>query len=81
MPSAGASAAIASAAWASAAGVSAESTTSSVGSTRRRNPRSPSPPYSSSAMWKLEPPKPNELTPARRGCASVRTQGRARVLR
>ena len=40
-----------------------------------------SPVYSSTARWKLDPPKPNELTPARRGWSSLRTQGRVSVFR
>ena len=66
---------------ASAAGVAAPNTKSSVSTARRRSAGAASPVYSSSAMWKLLPPKPNELTPARRGWASPRTQGRARVPR
>ncbi len=69
------------AAFASASGVGAPSTKSSVGDTRRRKALVPSPTYSSTAMWKFDPPKPKELMPARRGWSSGRTQGRARVLR
>ena len=36
---------------------------------------------SSTARWKLEPPKPKLLTPARRGWSLPRTQGRASVFR
>jgi hypothetical protein len=32
-------------------------------------------------MWKLLPPKPNELTDARRGWSLPRTHGRASVFR
>ncbi len=39
------------------------------------------PRYSSSVTWKLLPPKPNELTAARRGAPAGAIHGRVRVLR
>ncbi len=66
---------------ASAALLSAASTTSSVLAVRRSAARL-GPTYSSSATWKLEPPNPKALTPARRGCTLVsRIQGRVSVAR
>ncbi len=54
---------------------------SSSTSTVRRRSRSTSGPASSTVRWKLEPPKPKELTPARRRWSLPRIQGLARVLR
>ena len=51
----------------SAAFVSAPSNTNSEGDCHQRAGFAAGPVYSSSATWKLVPPKPNELMEARRG--------------
>ena len=61
-----AAARISAARFSRSAAEAALSTTSSVGRARRRLARC-FPRYSSSVTWKLLPPKPNELTAARRG--------------
>ncbi len=66
MPGARASFATERTAAASALALVACSRTSSAPPTGTRGAR-PSPVCSSSATWKFEPPKPNELTEARRG--------------
>ncbi len=56
-----------------------------MGRARRRfdrsRPRPASPVYSSSVMWKFVPPKPNELTAARRGVLPSLIHGLAWVFR
>ena len=80
-PASRARAAVASHFAASPAGVASESSTSSVGAVRSRHARAPGPTYSSSATWKLLPPKPKLDTDARRGCDASRIHGRLCVLR
>ena len=65
---------------ATSAAVAPVRTTSSLSSARTRYAAFAGPSYSSSAMWKFEPPKPNELTDARRGWFAGRAHGRARVV-
>ena len=62
-----------------AASSAADRTTSSEGRARVRAGRVPGPLYSSIVTWKLEPPKPKELTEARRGWSPPRIHGRGRV--
>ena len=59
--------------------MSAEKTRSSAVGRSARSGRRAGPTYSSQVMWKFEPPKPNELTLARRGCALPWIHGRASV--
>ncbi len=48
---------------------------------RSRGARAASPSYSDSAMWKFDPPNPNELTEPRRSWSEFLTQGRVLVFK
>ena len=50
-----------------------------MGAVRSLAALAPGPTYSSTATWKLLPPKPKLLTPARRGWSPPRIHGRASV--
>jgi hypothetical protein len=56
---------------------SAASAISSIG--QRAPPSGPASRCSSNTAWKLVPPKPKALTPARRGAAASRSQGSGRA--